>query len=90
MSTTKKYLYICQDDDGDIFVDDKDGVDARIKNSEIHDEDIDFNTIGRIPREHLTVDFPTTQIEWYGDDEREKSFVDKAVIKIVQALTTGL
>jgi hypothetical protein len=84
-----KYLFICQDDNdpSGISVDTKEGVDSRIKNSENHDEDIDFKVIGRIPTANLTIDFNASLIEWYEKGEKEKQLVDNAVIKIIQRLT---
>ncbi len=82
----KSYIFILQDDEDGISVGRKQDVDNMIMRAEDNEDEIDFTTIGRIA-EPLTMDFKPEQIEWYGDTEHEKPFIDKVVMHIINFIS---
>lgn len=79
-------LFICQRENGELFCSFKADIDAEIKLSEQNDEDLDFKVIGKIKGVHLTKDLAPAAIEWFESGKKDKAFVDKAVLQIVQFL----
>lgn len=77
-------IYICQTEDGELFADFKTGIDLQIKQSEQDDEDLNFKVIGKVKGQHVAIDFNSANIEWYEKGEKDKAFIDKAVLQIVQ------
>lgn len=88
MSTPKKhFVFIIQTDTGELFAARQSDVDNAIKEFEDHNLDIDFKVIGKIaepsgPRT-LPIDFNEQLIEWYEADEKDKAFIKRAVLAIV-------
>lgn len=84
----KTYLFICQRDEGEITIETKQSVDLELSMSEAENEDIDFKVVGRICTDNLTLDFPSSRIEWYEPTLAEnEALVGDAVIKIIQKLS---
>lgn len=62
------FLFFCQNDEGDIFVNTKEEVDTELKVFEELDEDINFEVFAKIPLSRLTFDTVISDIEWYKPD----------------------
>ena len=85
MPKKETFLFICQEDDDDILILTKEDVDIKTLNV---NEDIDFTVIGKISS-NTSVDFGPSAIQWYEEKKRPKEFLDKVILKIVQALMYG-
>lgn len=84
-----RFLFICQDEEdpyGSIVIATKDEVNNIISDFEQSDSDLTFKVIGRIPLEGLTLDFPSSRIQWYTQDEKPKELVDTTIVKIIQRI----
>lgn len=82
MPIKNSYIFILQDDDGNISVGRKADIENEIQEAENDDREIDFKTIGRI-QEPLTVDFPAHKIEWYDKEDKDQKIIDRAIMTII-------
>lgn len=86
MSTKQKFLFLCQDEDAAVFVLTKEDVDARIKETENTDKELDFEVIAKIPDYFMTMDVSPQQIDFYKPDSLNKQIIDRAILAVVQYL----
>jgi hypothetical protein len=85
----KKYIFVLESEDGDIFVGRQADVDNEIRNYEQKGEDIPFTTIGKIeePSFGLSIGFSEKLIEWYDKKQvPDVEIVNKAVLAIIQLI----
>lgn len=86
----KQYIFIILNDDGSLAAGKQIDVDNAIKDAENANEDIEFKVIGRISEPsngRLPVDFDEKQIEWYEEGEKDKTFIKRAVVAIVNFIS---
>lgn len=81
-------VFICQNEEGDVFAEFKSGVDALIKASEENDTELDFKVIAKIKPIHLQFkdSVNPANIEWYEKGEKTKEFIDKVILQIMQLI----
>lgn len=77
------YLFICQREDGDIFIDRKENILAEIDNADPM-KDLPFETIGRIPLSRFNLDAPTSILDFHQPDTINKQTRDKAMLLAIQ------
>lgn len=94
MSTPKKhFIFIVQTDANELLAARQIDVDNAIKDCEERNLDIDFKVIGKIAEPSgpntLPIDFNEQLIEWYEADEKDKLFIKRTILAIVNLLTYG-
>lgn len=67
MASKEIFLFVCQREDGEIFIETKENVELLINNTS-PDKDLDFETIGKIPLSRFQIDSEPSVIQFYKPD----------------------
>lgn len=79
----ENYLFICQREDGDIFIDRKENILHEIDNIDPN-RDLDFETIGRIPLSRFSIDSDISILDFHQPDTITKEIRDRTMLLAIQ------
>lgn len=83
-----KDIFIILAEENTVIAGFKENVDELIRHYEVHDEDIDWKVIAKIPARYATIDISPANIDWY-EDEPSKNIVDRAILSVIQFIKHG-